>query len=171
MKIQCLSSENFLTLVMKMPPVFERTCRWSGGSWRWCSTSIFLKRVEWSSSWPQLVKWPLPKCWHPDWRKKPPLWQCSHQLLPQQTLRVPSFFFSLKWRTCTVQILRSFCSSLEYHSTNPKIGDCSLTAASNHWNVFCYTTANSLPITHLTTLKEKYEAVKYVLEEKLVISA
>ena len=89
----------------------------------------------------------LPNRWHPDWRKKkPPLWQCLHQLLLQQASRVPPFF-SLQWRTwCTVQILRSFCSSLEYHSTNPKIGDCSLTAASDYWNVFCYTTATSLPL-------------------------
>ena len=55
--------------------------------------------------------------------------------------------FSQHWRTwCTVQILRSFCLSLECHSTNPKIGDCSLTAASDHWNVFNYTTATSLPL-------------------------
>ena len=54
--------------------------------------------------------------------------------------------FSLQWRTwCTVQILRSFCSSLECQSTNPKIGDCSLRAPSDHWYMFCYTTATSLP--------------------------
>ena len=35
----------------------------------------------------------LPNCLHPDWRKKKtPLWQCSHQLLPQQASRVPPFF-------------------------------------------------------------------------------
>ena len=45
-----------------------------------------------------------------------------------------------------MQILYSFCSSLECYSTNPKIGDCSLTAASDHWNVFCSTTATSLPL-------------------------
>lgn len=28
---------------------------------------------------------------------------------------------------------------------NPKIGDCSLTAASDRWSVFCFTTATSLP--------------------------
>ena len=55
--------------------------------------------------------------------------------------------FSQQWRTlCTVQILRSFCSSLKGHSTNPKIENCSLTAASDHWNVFCYTTVTSLPL-------------------------
>ena len=60
--------------------------------------------------------------------------------------------FSLRWRTwCTVQILRSFCSSLESHCMNPKIGGCSLTAASDHWNVFCYTTATSLPSYPLLT--------------------
>ena len=32
------------------------------------------------------------------------------------------------------------------HSTNPKIGDCSLTAASDDRNVFCYTTVISLPL-------------------------
>ena len=91
-------------------------------------------------------QWTLPNCWHPDWRKKPSLRQCSHQLLPQQASRVPPFF-SLQWRTwCTVQVLRSFCSSLDCHSTNPKIGDCSLTAESDHWNVFCYTRATSLPM-------------------------
>ena len=74
-------------------------------------------------------------------KEKTPFWQCSHQ-----ASRVPPFF-SLQWRTwCTVQILRSFCSSLEYHSTNPNIGYCLLTAASDHWNVFCYTTATSLPL-------------------------
>ena len=53
--------------------------------------------------------------------------------------------FSLQWKTrCTIQILRSFCSSLECHSKNPKIGDCSLTV--DHWNVFCDTTATSLPL-------------------------
>jgi len=42
-------------------------------------------------------------------------------------------FFSMKRRTwCTVQILLSFCTSLECHSMNPKIGDCSLTAASDN---------------------------------------
>ena len=61
-------------------------------------------------------------------------------------LRSASSVFSLQWRTrCTVQILRSFCSGL-CHSTNQEIGDCSLTAASNHWNVFCYITATSLPL-------------------------
>ena len=45
-----------------------------------------------------------------------------------------------------MQILR-----LECHSTNPKIRDCSLTAASDHWNVFCYTTATSLPLYPLLT--------------------
>ena len=72
--------------------------------------------------------------------------------------------FSLQRRTwCTMQILRSFCSSLECHSTNPKSRDCSLTA-SDHWNEFCNTMATSLPLYPSTTLKEKYEAVKYVLE-------
>ena len=75
-------------------------------------------------------------------KKKPPLWQCSHQLLPQQASRVPPFF-SQPWRTrCTVQILCSFCSKC--HSTNPNIGDCSLTVSSDQWNEFCYTTASSL---------------------------
>ena len=60
--------------------------------------------------------------------------------------------FSLQWKTwCTVQILCSVWSSLECHSTNPKIGDCSLTAASNHWNLLCYTTATSLPLYPLLT--------------------
>ena len=55
--------------------------------------------------------------------------------------------FSLQWRTwCIVKILRSFCSSLVCHKTNPKIGDCSLKAANDHWNVFCYTTATSFPL-------------------------
>jgi len=39
----------------------------------------------------------------------------------------------LRRRTwCTVQILPSFCSRLVCHSTNPKIGDSSLTAVSDH---------------------------------------
>ena len=55
--------------------------------------------------------------------------------------------YSLTLKTwCTVQLLRSFCSSLAWHSRKPKIGDCSLTAASDHWSVFCYTTAASLPL-------------------------
>ena len=55
--------------------------------------------------------------------------------------------FSLQWRTWyTVQILRSFCSSLECHSTNPKIACSCQWTVSNHWNVFCYTTATSLPL-------------------------
>ena len=76
--------------------------------------------------------------------------------------------FSLQRRTwCTVQILRSFCSSLECHSTNPKIGNFidspmrSLKCVLLHnGNQFA-----SLPISHLTILKEKYEAMKYVLEK------
>ena len=40
------------------------------------------------------------------------------------------FFFEEK-NLVTVQILFSFCTSLECHSMNPKIGDCSLTAASD----------------------------------------
>ena len=48
-----------------------------------------------------------------------------------------SSVFSLKRKTwCAVQILLSFCTSLECHSMNLKIGDCSLTAASDRWNVF-----------------------------------
>ena len=79
--------------------------------------------------------------------------------------------FSLLWRTwSTVQILCSFCSSLECHSTNPKIGDCSLTAASDHWNVFCYTTATGLPLYPLLTRLHwrrsmKRRSMKYVLEK------
>ena len=45
-----------------------------------------------------------------------------------------------------MQILRCFCSRLECHITNPKIGDCSLTAASDHWNAFCYTKATNFPL-------------------------
>ena len=55
MKFQCLSLENFLTLVTKMPPVLKDMKTKKNGSWRWCSTSIFPKGVEWSSSRPQLV--------------------------------------------------------------------------------------------------------------------
>ena len=74
---------------------------------------------------------------------KNPLWQGSHQLLPQQASRVPPFFLyseglGVRCRYCV--------ASLECHSTNPKIRDCSLTAASDHENVFCYTTATSLPL-------------------------
>ena len=74
--------------------------------------------------------------------------------------------FSLLWRTwCTVHILRSFCSNLECHSMNPKIGNCSLTAANDHWNVLLYNgnQFSSVPFAHSTTLKQKYEVVKYVL--------
>ena len=78
--------------------------------------------------------------------KTPPLWQCSHHVLPLQASRV-HLFFSIQWKTwCTMQVLHSFCSSLECHCTNPKIGDVSSTAASDYWNVFCYTMANSLPL-------------------------
>jgi hypothetical protein len=44
-----------------------------------------------------------------------------------------TYLFSLQRRTwCTVQILHSFCTSLECHSISRRIGDCSLTAASDH---------------------------------------
>lgn len=101
----------------------------------------------------------LPNCWHLDQRKKPPLWHCLHQLFLQHLSRVLPFF-SLQWKTwCTVQILCIFCSNLECHSMNPKIGDCSLAAASDYWNG-----NQSVPITHSITLK-KYEVVKYVVEK------
>ena len=48
--------------------------------------------------------------------------------------------------TSVFSLLCRYCSSLECHGTNSKIGDCSLTAASDHWNVFCYTTATTLPL-------------------------
>lgn len=77
--------------------------------------------------------------------KKSALRQCSYQLLRQQASTEPPFF-PLQWRVwCTVQILCSCYSSLGCQSTNSKIKDCSLTAASYHCNLFCYTTATSLP--------------------------
>ena len=71
----------------------------------------------------------------------------------------------MKRRTwCTVHILHSFCTRVECHSTNQKIGD------SSKRSVKCVLLHNSnrfasLPFAHLTTLTEKYEAVKYLLEK------
>lgn len=70
--------------------------------------------------------------WHPDWRKR------------TSSLTVLASPF-----TATV-IKSSSVFSLK-KSMNPKIGDCSLTAASDRWNVFCFTTATSLPLYPLIT--------------------
>ena len=88
MKFQWPSSENFLTLVTKMPPVLKDM------KTKKCLLKMmlhihFLKR-SWMISACQRT---LPNCRHPDWKKKKtPLWQCSHLLLPQQASRVPLFF-------------------------------------------------------------------------------
>ena len=106
---------------------------------------FFPKGVEWASSWPQLVNG---LCRTVDIQiegKKPPLLKCSHQLLPQQASRVPPFFLYIE----VLGVLCRYCAASAQawsHSTNPKIGDCSLTAASDHWNVFCSIMATSLPL-------------------------
>ena len=98
-----------------------------------------------------VCQWTLPNGWHPDWRKKTSSLTVLTSASSTTGIKSTSIF-SLQWRTwCTVQILHSFCSSLECHSMNPKTGDCSLTVASDHWNVFCNTMATSLPLYPLLT--------------------
>ena len=94
---------------------------------------------------------PLLSYWHPDWRKRTSSLTVLASPFTATDIKSSSIF-SLKRRTWwTVQILLSFCTGLEFHSMNPKIGDCSLTAPSNCWNVFCFTTATSLPLYPLLT--------------------
>ena len=76
-------------------------------------------------------------------------------------------FFTVKDLVYCADIA-SFCSS----STNPKIRDCSLTAA---WSLKCVLLHNGnqfayVPVAHSTILKEKYEAVKSGLKKMVIIS-
>ena len=89
-----------------------------------------------------------------------------HQLHPQQAVRVPPFFLYNKGLGVLCRYC-SFWSSLECHCTNLKIGDF---IDSSKRSLKCVRLHNgiqfaSVPIVHSTTLKEKYEAVKYVLEK------
>ena len=95
--------------------------------------------------------------------KKPPLWQSSHQLLPQQASRVPPFFLDSEGPG----VLCRYCaaSAQAWSATVP-----TQKLETVHWQQKCVLLHNSnqfasVPIPHPTTLKEKYEAVKYVLEK------
>lgn len=67
--------------------------------------------------------------------------------------------FQKWWRNRRKNILFNFSTSLKWHSTNPHIGDCSLTAASDR-----FTTATGLPLySFLTHLKGRI--MKRVLEK------
>ena len=143
-EFQCLSSENFLTFVTKMPPVLKDMKTKKKRFLNIMLHIYFPKRrwmIKFASSASQRT---LLNCWHPDLRKKPSSLTVLASASSATGIKSTSVF-SLQLKTwCTVQILCKFCSSFECHSTNPMIGDCSSTAASDHWNVFYYPPATSL---------------------------
>ena len=72
--------------------------------------------------------------------KKTPLWQCSHQLLPQQASRVPPFFLYSEG----LGVLFRYCAaSAQAWSATVR----TQRLKTVHWQqLFCYTTATSLPL-------------------------
>lgn len=82
MKLQYLFLDNFLTWRF-----LQCSRRWTSGSQRWYSSSVFPKRAKWASSRFQPVKVIYRAICIETEGIKPPLWQCSHDILPKQTSR------------------------------------------------------------------------------------
>ena len=85
LKFQCLSCENFLTLVTKMPPMLKdmnTKKKWHPFSQKELNDLVRDLRLSKDSA--ELLASRL--------KEKTPLWQCSHQLLPPQASTVPPFF-------------------------------------------------------------------------------
>ena len=110
----------------------------------------------------------LPKCWHPDWSNKISSLTVLASASSATGIKRTSVFFSTVKDLVYCADIAQLLLKLGVSQYEPK--DWRLFTHSSKRSLKCVLLHNgnqfaSAPIAHSTTLKEKYEAVKYVLEK------